>query len=320
MVSDSPENVVIIGSGPAGYTAALYASRASLNPLLFSGPVPGGQLTITTDVENYPGFPDGIMGPELMNLFRLQASRFGTKIIDKRITKVDFSSRPYKLYSEEEVVTANTVIISTGADAKWTGAKGEVEFGGFGVSACATCDGFFFRGKTVIVVGGGDTAMEEANYLTRHCEKVIVVHRRDTLRASKIMQQRAFDNPKIEFIWNRTVAEIIGQSQPKKVTGVLLKSTIGEADLELKIDGVFVAIGHKPNSELFANLLEMDELGYLKTEPFSTRTRLPGVFACGDVADRTYRQAVTAAGTGCMAAIEAERFLEAMEHGEFALI
>lgn len=319
-VSIPLENVVIIGSGPAGYTAALYAARANLSPLLFTGPVPGGQLMITTDVENYPGFPNGIMGPEMMSLFRVQAERFGTRIEEKRITRIDFSSRPYKLFADQTEVHANTIIISTGADAKWTGAKGEVEFGGFGVSACATCDGFFFRGKKVIVVGGGDTAMEEANYLTRHCEKVTVVHRRDSLRASKIMQQRAFDNAKIDFIWNRTVDEIYGQDTPKKVTGVKLGSTIGEQSVDLEIDGVFVAIGHKPNSELFSGILDMDELGYLKTEPHSTRTKLPGVFACGDVADRVYRQAVTAAGTGCMAAIEAERYLEAMEHGEAILI
>lgn len=312
--------MVIIGSGPAGYTAALYAGRASLNPLLFTGPVPGGQLTITTDVENYPGFPNGIMGPEMMKLFREQAERFGTRVEEKRINRIDFSSRPYKVFSDDIEVHTNTVIIATGADAKWTGANGEVEFGGYGVSACATCDGFFFRGKKVVVVGGGDTAMEEANYLTRHCEKVTVVHRKESLRASKIMQQRAFDNPKIDFLWNRTVEEIYGQDTPKKVTGVKLASTREEELLDLPIDGVFVAIGHKPNSELFAGVLEMDELGYLKTESYSTRTKLPGVFACGDVADRVYRQAVTAAGTGCMAAIEAERFLEAIQHDEAVLI
>lgn len=308
-------NVIIIGSGPAGYTAALYAARAGLNPLLFSGPEPGGQLTITTDVENYPGFPSGIMGPDMMNLFRDQATKFGTQILQKTVTNVDFSQRPFNVWVGEEEFQGSTVIISTGASAKWIGIESEKTFGGFGVSACATCDGFFFRGKEVIVVGGGDTAMEEANYLTRHCSKVYVVHRRDTLRASKIMQQRALENPKIEFIWNAEITEIVGDTTPyKKVTGVILSSTTESKTWEMPIDGVFVAIGHQPNSALFTEWLESDDLGYLTVEPFSTRTKIPGVFACGDVTDRTYRQAVTAAGSGCMAAIDAERFLESQGH------
>ena len=309
------ENVIIIGSGPAGYTAALYASRADLKPLLFTGPEPGGQLMITTDVENYPGFPDGIMGPEMMELFRKQAERFGTQVKEEMITKVDLSQRPFKVWAGETLYEAKTIVVSTGASAKWIGIEGEKTFGGYGVSACATCDGFFFRGKEVIIVGGGDTAMEEANYLTRHASKVYVVHRRDTLRASKVMQQRALDNPKIEFIWNTAITDIFGQMEPhRKVTGVELTNTVDGTKSTMNIDGVFVAIGHQPNSSLFQGVLDMDEVGYLKTQPHSTRTNIPGVFACGDVADSVYRQAISAAGTGCMAAIDAERFLESEGH------
>lgn len=269
---------------------------------------------ITTDVENYPGFPDGILGPELMELFRKQAERFGTRVFDKMVTEVDFSQRPFIVKAEEETVRTATVIIATGADAKWLGIPGEKEFGGYGVSACATCDGFFFRGKHVIVVGGGDTAMEEANFLTRHAQRVTVVHRRDQLRASKIMQDRAFRNEKIDFLWNTELEEILGETEPvRRVKSVRLKSTVEQKTWEMPIDGVFVAIGHKPNSELFTKWLDADAQGYLLTEPFSTRTKVPGVFACGDVMDHVYRQAVTAAGTGCMAAIEAERFLESQE-------
>ena len=308
-------NVIIIGSGPAGYTAASYAGRAGLNPVLFAGPEPGGQLMITTDVENYPGFPEGVMGPEMMDLFRAQAARFGAEIHNQTVTSVDFSQQPYKVTADGVVHEAHTIIISTGASAKWLGLESEVTFGGFGVSACATCDGFFFRKKVVAVVGGGDTAMEEANYLTRHADKVILIHRRDSFRASKIMQQRVLDNPKIEVLWNTAVDEIVGETDPvKRVTKLKLSDTVTEEARELPVDGIFIAIGHQPNSQLFNDILPMDDLGYLVVEPNSTRTKIPGVFACGDVTDRIYRQAVTAAGTGCMAAIDAERYLEALGH------
>ncbi|MBS1716494.1 MAG: thioredoxin-disulfide reductase [Armatimonadetes bacterium] len=314
-MQNAPHNVVIIGSGPAGYTAALYAARADLNPVMYRGFQPGGQLMITTDVENYPGFPHGVMGPEMMQLFQEQAERFGTTIIDETITKVDFSQRPFKLWAGDQMVEAKSVIIATGASAKWLGLPTETEFGGYGVSACATCDGFFFRNKPVIVVGGGDTAMEEANYLTKHVSKVILVHRRDQFRASKIMQDRVLANPKVEVLYNTAVDEILGQREPvRKVTGARLKNVETGATSEVEVNGIFIAIGHKPNSDLFVNILEMDAVGYLKTQPGSTRTNIPGVFACGDVADAVYRQAVTAAGTGCMAAIDAERFLESEGH------
>ncbi len=304
-------NVIIIGSGPAGYTAALYASRASLNPVMFTGLEPGGQLMITTDVENYPGFPEGIMGPELMHLFRKQAERFGTEMHDHLVTKVDFSSRPFRIWTGDTEFQSRTVIVATGASAKWIGLPSEVTFGGYGVSACATCDGFFFRGKRVLVVGGGDTAMEEANYLTRHAEKVTLVHRRDQFRASKIMLDRVMNNPKIEVVTNAVVDEILGEIEPvKKVTGVRLEDTVSGQKSERGIDGVFVAIGHKPNSDLFRGVLDMDNQGYIKVQPHSTKSNIPGVFVAGDVADHYYRQAITAAGTGCMAAIDAERYLE----------
>jgi len=307
-----PNSVIIIGSGPAGYTAALYAARANLEPLMIAGLQPGGQLMITTDVENYPGFPQGILGPELMELFRGQAARFGTKIVDAEATRIDFSEHPFKVWVEDDLYMANAAIVATGASAKWLGLPGELHFGGFGVSACATCDGFFFRGKEVVVVGGGDTALEEANYLTRHASHVYVVHRRDAFRASKIMQDRIFNNPKVTVIWNSAVDEILGQSDPvRKVTGIRLRDATSGGKREMAIDGVFVAIGHKPNSDLFRGVLDMNEVGYLKVATGSTKTNIPGVFAAGDVADAVYRQAVTAAGTGCMAAIDAERFLEA---------
>ncbi len=307
-------NVIIIGSGPAGYTAALYTARANLKPLMFTGLEPGGQLMITTDVENYPGFPDGVLGPELMDLFRRQVERFGVEIRAEHVTRVDLSERPFKVYVEEEMFEAHALIVSTGASAKWLGLESEMTFGGFGVSACATCDGFFFRGKEVIVVGGGDTAMEEANYLTRHCSKVYLAHRRHEFRASKIMQDRVLNNPKVEVLYNTTIDEILGSASPKKVTGVRLRDTKSGELREMPIDGVFIAIGHKPNSELFQGVLDMDPVGYVLTLPGTTKTNVHGVFAAGDVADSVYRQAVTAAGTGCMAAIEAERFLEAEGH------
>lgn len=304
-------NVIIIGSGPSGYTAAIYSARANLKPLLFAGSQPGGQLMITTDVENYPGFPAGVTGPEMMDLFRQQAERFGTDIRYEEVTRVDFSSQPLKVYVGDGEHLAKTVIISTGASAKWLGIESEKEFSGFGVSACATCDGFFFRGKTVAVVGGGDTALEEAGYLTHHCAKVYVIHRRDEFRASKIMRDRILANPKIEVLWNSVIEEILGDREPvKKVTGIRLKDTQTQAVRELPLDGVFMAIGHQPNSSIFKGVLDMDEVGYLKHLPDRTATKIPGVFVAGDVADHYYRQAVSAAGTGCMAAIDAERWIE----------
>ena len=305
-------NVVIVGSGPAGYTAALYASRANLKPLLFEGLVkggqPGGQLMLTTDVENYPGFPQGILGPEMMDLFRKQAERFGTELLREDVSEVDLAKRPFRLKSAEREVLAKTVIIATGASANWLGLPSEKALQGYGVSACATCDGFFFKGKNVIVVGGGDSAVEEASFLTKFSPKVTIVHRRDALRASKIMQDRAKSNPKIDFIWDSAVQEIKDPAQ-KKVTGVVLKNLKTNAVTEKKIDGVFVAIGHTPNSELFKGKLALDAKGYVQVHD-GTHTSVAGVFACGDVQDWKYRQAVTAAGTGCMAALDAERFLE----------
>ncbi len=306
------ENVVIIGSGPAGHTAALYTARAELKPLVIEGLQPGGQLTITTEVENYPGFAHGVMGPEMMNIFKQQAERFGTRYVFGQVTEVDFSRRPFRIVTDDETYEAKAVIIATGASAKLLGLPAEAELMGRGVSACATCDGFFFKDKELIVVGGGDTAIEEATFLTKYATKVHMVHRRDELRASKIMQERAFANSKIGFIWNSTVEDILGV-QEKQVTGVVLKNHKTGALSRMPIDGVFIGIGHKPNSDLFVGKLDINESGYILTHD-GTKTKIPGVFACGDVQDWTYRQAITAAGSGCMAAIDAERFLAAEEH------
>ncbi len=301
------ENITIIGSGPAGDTAALYSARADLNPLVIEGMPPGGQLTITTDVENYPGFPDGVQGPELTELFRKQAERFGARFLTGSVTNVDFSSSPFELTIENEKnIFSKTVIIATGATAKLLGLKSESRLMGKGVSACATCDGFFFRNQELIVVGGGDTAMEEETFLTKFASKVYIVHRRNEFRASKIMQQRVLDNKKIEIIWNSKVVDILGDND---VTGVKIENTISKEIHEMPINGVFLAIGHKPNTDLFKNILDLNESDYIITKN-GTSTNIPGIFACGDVQDWIYRQAITAAGTGCMAAIDAERFLE----------
>jgi thioredoxin reductase (NADPH) len=299
---------LIIGSGPAGYTAAIYAARADLKPVMYQGMQPGGQLTITTEVENFPGYPKGITGPEMMEEFKEQAARFGTDIRFGVVTKVDFSQRPFKAEADDgKVLTADTVIISTGASARWLGLESEKKYMGQGVSGCATCDGFFYRGKEVAIVGGGDTAAEEATYLAKLCKKVYMIHRRDSLRASKAMQHKVLNTPNIEMVWNSVPEEVLGDANG--VTGVRVRNVTTGESRDLNVWGFFVAIGHSPNTEIFRGQVELDEMGYVKTFPGTTKTNVEGVFACGDVQDHYYRQAITAAGTGCMAAIEAERFL-----------
>jgi len=303
--------VVIVGSGPAGYTAALYAARANLEPLVLKGLDAGGQLMLTTDVENYPGFADGVLGPELIDQMEKQAARFGAEILPVHVTEVDLSNRPFTVRAGDQTWAAKTIIVSTGATARWLGVPGEERLRGRGVSACATCDGFFFRDRELVVVGGGDTAMEEATFLTKFASKVTIAHRRDEFRASKVMQDRALANPKIEVAWNTVVEEIIGDGA---VTGVRFRDVVSGEVREFPTDGVFVAIGHDPNTGLFRDQLDMDDEGYLRVDEPRTSTNVPGVFAAGDVTDRVYRQAVTAAGQGCKAAIDAERFLEAEAH------
>ncbi|QQS35061.1 MAG: thioredoxin-disulfide reductase [Ignavibacteriales bacterium] len=314
-MSNNHHKVIIIGSGPAGFTAALYTGRANLNPVIFEGMQPGGQLTITTEVENYPGFEHGIQGPELMDVMRKQVQRFGATSIYKEVVEVDFSKRPFTVKTYDDVHTADAIIISTGASAKLIGLESESKYMGYGVSACATCDGFFFKGLKVIVVGGGDTAMEEANFLTKFASEVTIIHRRDEFRASKIMFERAQKNPKIKFLTNKVVKEVVGAEENgrKTMTGVILQDTVDGSTSELKADGLFIGIGHQPNTKLFKGIIDMDETGYLLTKSGSTYTNIEGVFAAGDVADKTYRQAITAAGSGCMAALDCERWLEAQE-------
>ena len=319
MTSSAPREirtkVLIIGSGPAGYTAAIYAARANLKPVLVQGMAPGGQMTITTDVENYPGFADVIQGPWLMEQMEAQARHVGTELISDTITDIDLSRRPFRAVGDSgDIYLGETLIICTGAQARWLGLPSEKKFQGFGVSACATCDGFFFRGKEVAIVGGGNTAVEEAIYLTQHATKVTLIHRRDSFRAERIMQERLFANPKIEVIWDSVVEEVLGGGEPAGVTGIRIRNVKTSETRELKVDGLFVAIGHDPATQLFKGKLPLDTEGYIITQPDSTATSIPGVFAAGDVKDKIFRQAVTAAGMGCMAALEADKFLVKNEH------
>jgi thioredoxin reductase (NADPH) len=315
--SSEVRDLIIIGSGPAGLTAAIYAARASLSPLMIEGEPsstsdqPGGQLMLTTEVENFPGFPDGIMGPELMMNFRAQAERFGTEFITEKVTEVDFDQRPFLVKVRDQEYRAHSVIVSTGARSLWLNLEAEQRLIGHGLSSCATCDGFFFRGHHIAVVGGGDSAIEEATFLTKFADKVTIIHRRGELRASKIMQDRAFANPKIEFLWHHTVTDLLGQDS---LEGAVVTNVETGESQTLPVTGLFVAIGHRPNTDIFKGILDMEDSGYLITQPGSTYTNIPGVFACGDVQDHTYRQAITAAGSGCMAAIDAERWLEANAH------
>ena len=309
MTDKTIHKTIIIGSGPAGLTAAIYAARANLSPIVFEGNQPGGQLTITTDVENYPGFPDGVLGPDMMDLFRKQAQKFGAECFYKHVSKVDFSSSPFKVYVQDEEYLAESVIISTGASARMLGLAAEKELIGYGVSTCATCDGYFFKEKEIVVIGGGDSAMEEASFLTKFASKVTLIHRREEFRASKIMIDRVLDNPKIEIIKNAVVSDILG-SQKDGVSSILLKDTIDGKERNFECDGVFYGIGHKPNTDQFKGIINLNDQGYIVTNPGSTLTNVAGVFACGDVQDDHYRQAITAAGSGCMAAIDAEKYLE----------
>jgi len=313
MSEQNHKKAIIIGSGPAGLTAAIYAARANLEPIIFEGDQPGGQLTTTNDVENYPGFEEGITGPELMDVMRKQAVRFGAVSKFEYVTDVDFSVKPHKVSVGDKKYTADAVIIATGASAKYLGLPSEQKLKGFGVSACATCDGFFYRDKEVFVVGGGDSALEEAGFLTKFASKVYLIHRRDEFRGSKIMRKRVLDNPKVEVLWNSTIDEVLGEPDKGGVVGAVLRDTVTGETREQKIDGIFMAIGHTPNTAIFKDYLKTDETGYLITKPDSTATDIDGVFAAGDVRDHVYRQAITAAGNGCMAALEAERYITEME-------
>ena len=304
------KNVIIIGSGPAGYTAALYSARANLEPLLFEGNQPGGQLTITTDVENYPGFPDGIMGPELMDKFRSQSKRFGTEILSQHVDKVDFSKSPFSVVAGDKEYLAKSIIISTGASAKLLGLESEKKLMGYGVSACATCDAFFFKDKKVFVVGGGDSAMEEATFLTKFASSVTIIHRRDVFRASKIMQDKVFNNEKIDVMWNSSVIDMIGEPDKNGLESIIVENTVTNEKTTIDADGLFLGIGHSPNSSIFQDKIKLNESGYIITESGNTKTSIDGVFAAGDIMDPTYRQAITAAGSGCMAALDCEKYLE----------